>query len=195
MRNTRNRPRADRPEKAPKPVSVVLSPIPRERLTKGTFSNKIHALRIELNDLIEVLKTHNLTELQIESGGQRIHLRRETASGPTFAVTAATAFPVVQESHVESLSVPTAGEKDGYVTITSPIVGTFYRSHSPEADPYVEVGDIVKKGQILCIVEAMKLMNEIESEVDGRVEKVLAESTKPVEYGQPLFLIDPAPAS
>jgi len=74
-------------------------------------------------------------------------------------------------------------------------VGTFYRSHSPEATPYVEVGDVVKKGQILCVVEAMKLMNEIESEVDGRVEKVLAESTKPVEYGQPLFLIDLAPAS
>ena len=102
---------------------------------------------------------------------------------------------MVQESHVESLSVPTAGEKDGYATITSPIVGTFYRSHSPEATPYVEVGDVVKKGQVLCVVEAMKLMNEIESEVDGRVEKVLAESTKPVEYGQPLFLIDPAPAS
>ena len=105
MRKTRNRSRADRPEKGPKPSTVVLSPVPRERSTKGTLSNKIHALRIELNDLIEVLKTHNLTELQIESGGQRIHLRRETAPGPTFAVTAATAFPVVQESHVARLIV------------------------------------------------------------------------------------------
>jgi len=109
VRNTRNRSRAARPKKAPKPSSVVLSPIPREMSHRPTLSNKIHALRIELNELIEVLKTHNLTELQIESGGQRIHLRRETAAGPTFAVTSATAFPVVQESHVESLSVPTAG--------------------------------------------------------------------------------------
>jgi acetyl-CoA carboxylase biotin carboxyl carrier protein len=79
----------------------------------------------------------------------------------------------------------------GHITITSPIVGTFYRSPSPDADPYVEEGDYVKKGQVLCIVEAMKLMNEIESEVDGRITKILVESTKPVEYGQALFLIDP----
>ena len=83
-------------------------------------------------------------------------------------------------------------ETSGLVTITSPIVGTFYRSPSPDADPYVEEGEYVKRGQVLCIVEAMKLMNEIESEVDGRITKILVESTKPVEYGQPLFLIDPA---
>jgi acetyl-CoA carboxylase biotin carboxyl carrier protein len=77
------------------------------------------------------------------------------------------------------------------ITIVSPIVGTFYRSPSPDADPYVEEGDYLKKGQVLCIVEAMKLMNEIESEVNGRVIKILAESTKPVEYGQALFLVDP----
>jgi acetyl-CoA carboxylase biotin carboxyl carrier protein len=82
-------------------------------------------------------------------------------------------------------------DASGQITITSPIVGTFYRSPSPDADPYVEEGDYVKKGQVLCIVEAMKLMNEIESEVDGRITKILVESTKPVEYGQALFLIDP----
>jgi acetyl-CoA carboxylase biotin carboxyl carrier protein len=81
------------------------------------------------------------------------------------------------------------------VTITSPIVGTFYRSPSPDADPYIEEGDSVRKGQVLCIVEAMKLMNEIESEVGGRVVKILVESAKPVEYGQPLFLIEPTPAA
>jgi acetyl-CoA carboxylase biotin carboxyl carrier protein len=81
------------------------------------------------------------------------------------------------------------------ITITSPIVGSFYRSPSPDADPYVEEGDVVKKGQVLCIVEAMKLMNEIESEMHGRVVKILAESTKPVEYGQPLFLVDPTQSS
>ena len=83
----------------------------------------------------------------------------------------------------------------GFVTVTSPIVGTFYRSPSPDADPYVEEGESVKKGQVLCIVEAMKLMNEIESEVDGRLVKILVENTKSVEYGQALFLIDPKAAS
>jgi acetyl-CoA carboxylase biotin carboxyl carrier protein len=75
--------------------------------------------------------------------------------------------------------------------VTSPIVGTFYRASSPDADPYVEEGMVVKKGQVLCIVEAMKLMNEIEAETDGKIVKVLVESTTPVEFGQPLFLIDP----
>jgi acetyl-CoA carboxylase biotin carboxyl carrier protein len=70
-------------------------------------------------------------------------------------------------------------------------VGTFYRASSPDADPYVEEGALVKKGQVLCIIEAMKLMNEIEAEADGKVVKVLVESTTPVEFGQPLFLIDP----
>jgi acetyl-CoA carboxylase biotin carboxyl carrier protein len=83
----------------------------------------------------------------------------------------------------------------GFVTVTSPIVGTFYRSPSPDADPYVEEGEAVKKGQVLCVVEAMKLMNEIESEVDGRLVKILVENTKSVEYGQALFLIDPKAAS
>jgi acetyl-CoA carboxylase biotin carboxyl carrier protein len=95
----------------------------------------------------------------------------------------------------ESRAVASSENLSGKVTVTSPIVGTFYRSPSPDADPYVEEGDLVKKGQVLCIVEAMKLMNEIEAEVDGRIVKILAESTKPVEYGQPLFLVDPAPTS
>jgi acetyl-CoA carboxylase biotin carboxyl carrier protein len=97
---------------------------------------------------------------------------------------------------IAAVQVPTmagtqTGDRTGMVTIVSPIVGTFYRSPSPDADPYVDEGDYVKIGQVLCIVEAMKLMNEIESEVNGRVTKILAESTKPVEYGQALFLVDP----
>ena len=78
------------------------------------------------------------------------------------------------------------------ITITSPIVGTFYRSPSPEAASFIEIGQRVKKGQVLCIIEAMKLMNEIESESDGIVVKALVENGQPVEYGEPLFLIDPA---
>jgi acetyl-CoA carboxylase biotin carboxyl carrier protein len=91
----------------------------------------------------------------------------------------------------EQASVP-APATVNQVKVTSPIVGTFYRSSSPEKPSYVEVGDTVKKGQVLCIIEAMKLMNEIESEVAGKVVQALVENGQPVEYGQALFMIEPA---
>jgi len=147
-----------------------------------------------IQELIDLLKRNNLTELEVEREGLRIHLRYET-SGRVAAAVAADIVPAGPHALAESATIPLPAETAGKVTITSPIVGTFYRSPSPDADPYVEEGDLVKKGQVLCIVEAMKLMNEIESEVDGRIVKILAESTKPVEYGQPLFLIDPTPTS
>jgi acetyl-CoA carboxylase biotin carboxyl carrier protein len=145
-----------------------------------------------VQELIDILKRNNLTELELEREGIRIRVRHEVG-GKTISATVADTRPtpastVSQPSATGSVPVEDA---TGMVTISSPIVGTFYRSPSPDADPYVEEGDYVKKGQVLCIVEAMKLMNEIESEVDGRVTKILAESTKPVEYGQALFLIDP----
>jgi acetyl-CoA carboxylase biotin carboxyl carrier protein len=91
----------------------------------------------------------------------------------------------------EKIVAETEEETQRLVTITSPIVGTFYRSPSPEAAPFVEVGLKVNKGQVLCIVEAMKLMNEIESDAEGIVVKILVENGQPVEYGEPLFLIEP----
>ena len=81
-------------------------------------------------------------------------------------------------------------DDERYITITAPMVGTFYRAPAPDAPPYVEVGDLVEEGQALCIIEAMKLMNEIESEVRGRVVKILVENAEPVEYGQPLFVLE-----
>ena len=89
-----------------------------------------------------------------------------------------------------SLSASQAN-KDEFITVTSPFVGTFYRASSKENRPFVEEGDIVKIGDVLCIVEAMKLMNEIESEVDGKIVSILVENSDPVEYGQPLFKIEP----
>lgn len=150
----------------------------------------------QIQELIDLLKRNNLTELEVEREGFRVRLRHETGARPAVAATAAADIvPAGPHALAESAIIPLPAETAGKVTITSPIVGTFYRSASPDADPYVEEGDLVKKGQVLCIVEAMKLMNEIESEVDGRIVKILAESTKPVEYGQPLFLIDPTPTS
>ena len=146
----------------------------------------------EIQELIDLLKRNNLAELEFEREGFRIFLKREAGLGPVPAASRES-VPAGLEIPAERLTESVPGETSGMVTVTSPIVGTFYRSPSPDADPYVEEGDLVKKGQVLCVVEAMKLMNEIESEVDGRIVKILAESTKPVEFGQPLFLIAPTP--
>ncbi|RPH79465.1 MAG: acetyl-CoA carboxylase biotin carboxyl carrier protein [Nitrospiraceae bacterium] len=146
----------------------------------------------QIQELIDLLKKNNLTEMELEREGLRIRVRYETgvramtatvSEQGTSLSTSGAQLPTTTGTQTEDMT--------GMITIASPIVGTFYRSPSPDADPYVEEGDYVKKGQVLCIVEAMKLMNEIESEVDGRVTKILAESTKPVEYGQALFLVDP----
>lgn len=145
-----------------------------------------------IQELVDLLKRNNLTELELEREGVRIRIRHEV--GVKTITTAVTDMAPAGTTVVSQPAVPSSGVTEdtlGLVTITSPIVGTFYRSPSPDADPYVEEGDFVRKGQVLCIVEAMKLMNEIESEVDGQVVKILAESTKPVEYGQALFRIDP----
>lgn len=147
-----------------------------------------------IQSFINLLKQHNLAELEFEREGFRIRLKRESAAGTTL-VPKSDSMAGGTPPQTDGQDVSGSENTAGMVTITSPIVGTFYRSPSPDADPYVEEGDIVKKGQVLCIVEAMKLMNEIESELHGRVVKILAESTKPVEYGQPLFLVDPSQSS
>ena len=143
----------------------------------------------EIHHLVELLRKHDLAELEVEHKGLRIRVRRGVSADAVPAVLTEPARPG-QELLAEPASAAPEVASDALVPVTSPIVGTFYRSPSPDADAYVEEGDYVKKGQVLCIVEAMKLMNEIESEVDGRIHQILAESTKPVEYGQPLFLID-----
>ena len=139
----------------------------------------------DLKNLIELLKETDITELQLEKDGTKVKIKREKLlSSLEMSALKATSLH-------EKLVAETEEETQRLVTITSPIVGTFYRSLSPEAEPFVEVGLKVNKGQVLCIVEAMKLMNEIESDVDGVVVKVLVENGQPVEYGEPLFLIEP----
>ena len=149
--------------------------------------------RREIEDLVEVLNRYHLTELEFEKKGVRIRIRRDHVPASSHAVDVSKA---VEAGSPLEKSVPLlSSEPAHFVTVTSPIVGTFYRSPSPDTDPYVEEGDIVKKGQVLCIVEAMKLMNEIEAETDGKIVKILVESTTPVEFGQPLYLIDPLSGS
>ncbi|MEJ2695102.1 MAG: acetyl-CoA carboxylase biotin carboxyl carrier protein [Candidatus Sulfobium sp.] len=139
----------------------------------------------DLKNLIELLKDTDITELQVEKEGTKVRIRREKMF-PGFEISAQQKA-VIQENIVAEKEE----ETQRLITVTAPIVGTFYRSPSPEASHFVEPGLQVKKGQVLCIIEAMKLMNEIESEVDGTLVKVLIENGQPVEYGEPLFLIDP----
>jgi len=139
----------------------------------------------DLKDLIELLKDTDITEIQIEKDGTKVKIKKEKIlSSIEMSVHKSKAFQ-------EKIVAETEEEAQRLVTITSPIVGTFYRSPTPEAAHFVEVGIKVTKGQVLCIVEAMKLMNEIESDVDGVVVKVLVENGQPVEYGEPLFLVEP----
>jgi acetyl-CoA carboxylase biotin carboxyl carrier protein len=143
----------------------------------------------DLKEIIELLKETDITELQVEKDGTKVKIKREKYLQP-FEISAQKPSVVpIQETLVKEIVAEDAEPR--LITITSPIVGTFYRSPSPEAASFIEIGQRVKKGQVLCIIEAMKLMNEIESESDGIVVKALVENGQPVEYGEPLFLIDP----
>lgn len=141
----------------------------------------------EVKQLLELLKDTDITELQIERNGAKLKIKRERFMS-SFEIAPPPKQAAPAEIKEEAKEVEGAQR---LITITSPIVGIFHRSPAPEAPPFVEVGNIVKKGQVLCIVEAMKLMNEIESDVDGVVSKILVENGHPVEYGEPLFLIEP----
>lgn len=152
----------------------------------------------EIKELIELLKGTEISELEIERAGVKVRIRKggdvtfHSAMPRMEYPPPAIVAPAVAEP--EKLSAEKASEqaKVNQVKVTSPIVGTFYRSSSPDKPPYVEVGDVVKKGQVLCIIEAMKLMNEIESEASGKIVQILVEGGQPVEYGQPLFIIESA---
>lgn len=139
----------------------------------------------EIKALIELLKESDITEIEIEKEGSKIKLKR----GRLFT---SIEMPKVEYTAREERLAAEEEEKARLVTVKAPLVGTFYRSPSPDSGPFIEPGAKVKKGQVLCIIEAMKLMNEIESDLDGTVSRILVENGQPVEYGEPLFLIEPA---
>jgi acetyl-CoA carboxylase biotin carboxyl carrier protein len=139
----------------------------------------------DLKGLIELLKETDITELLVEKDGTKVKIRREK-------IFSSVEIPLTKPVPVqETIIRETEEETQRLITVTSPIVGTFYRSPSPDTAPFVDAGVRIKKGQVLCIIEAMKLMNEIESECDGILVKALVENGQPVEYGEPLFLIEP----
>ncbi|MBF0558810.1 MAG: acetyl-CoA carboxylase biotin carboxyl carrier protein [Nitrospirae bacterium] len=148
----------------------------------------------ELKELMGMLKDTDITELLVEKDGVKVKIRREKFF--SHLEVPQSILPVRKDEQrkadIEQEQAPDQELEGKLFTVTSPIVGTFYRSPSPESAPFVEVGTRVKKGQTLCIIEAMKLMNEIESEIDGVVVRALVDNGHPVEYGEPLFLVEPA---
>ena len=143
---------------------------------------------LSIDQVVELAVRHNLAELEVEGAGTRIRIVREhapAASGPRVEAAPAIAAPLQQPT-------PESVESTAHLlTVEAPMVGTFYRAPKPDAPPFVTEGDVVKEGQVICIVEAMKLMNEIESKVAGRIAKVVVENGQPVEFGQALFLVEP----
>ena len=145
----------------------------------------------ELKRLLDVLKDTDVSELTLETGEYKLTLRRGLGAAPAAAPVPYAAVPPapapapVEQPAAQQAPEPAPSER--LVDVVAPIVGTFYAAPSPDAPPFVRVGERVKPGTVLCIIEAMKLMNEIKAEVSGTVEKIYVENAQPVEYGQPLF--------
>lgn len=146
----------------------------------------------EIKEMINLMNENGLVELEIEKDGMRIRLKKIVSGTEGFS------GPILVER--ERIS-ETFSKKEGLLTpekipvktveIKAPMVGTFYRAPSPEAPPYVEVDQTIEPGQVICIIEAMKLMNEIKSEIKGKILEILVDNAEPVEFGQPMFLIEP----
>jgi len=158
----------------------------------------------EIQDLIKFVAKSGVNEVELETKGVKIVIKTGTTKIETIAVqapapviaaapvAAAPAAAAPAQAPATPAAAPAAADTSKYVEIKSPMVGTFYRRPSPDKDLFVNVGDDIKKGDVVCMIEAMKLFNEIESEINGRIVKVLVDDATPVEYDQPLFLVEPA---
>jgi len=153
----------------------------------------------DIQNLIKFVAKSGVNEVKLEMDDVKVTIRTGMESGKTEAtyVQQIPAIPVAQPTATQADADTTketepAEEDSKYITVKSPIIGTFYRKPSPDKPLFVEVGDTIKTGDVLCIIEAMKLFNEIESEVSGKIVKILVDDSSPVEFDQPLFLVDPS---
>jgi len=153
----------------------------------------------EICELIQLVGSSGVANVEVEHAGSRVRIegRTQVVAAPAAPPAGVPAPPPIADAPaVAAAAQPeaeaAAPEDENLHPVTSPIVGTFYRAPNPDADPYVKVGDFVEQGSTLCIVEAMKLMNEIESDISGTVVKVLTENAQPVEFGESLFMVRPA---
>jgi acetyl-CoA carboxylase biotin carboxyl carrier protein len=146
----------------------------------------------EIKEMINLMNENSLVELEIEKDGMRIRLKKtasgniESYSGPMM-LERDRPFSVKPNQDSESLKETVIKTME----VKAPMVGTFYRSPSPESPPYVEVGQVIEPGQVVCIIEAMKLMNEIKSEIKGKIIEMLVDNAEPVEFGQSMFIVEP----
>ena len=153
----------------------------------------------ELKELIEFLKEEDITEFELERGDFKVRIKRGVTVATPVAIPVATPVPIPQPISAAGEATPppaapsrsAAPAEEGLHIVKSPIVGTFYESPSPGSPPFVKPGDAIETGQVLCIIEAMKLMNEIEADASGEIVKRLVNNGQPVEYGQALFSIRP----
>lgn len=156
----------------------------------------------EIQELIDFISKSGLDEVNVETSDFKIAVKKHSAvvqaavsaAPQPSAAPAASPAPQTPASQASGKAAESSPKEDTskYVEIKSPMIGTFYRTPNPESESFVEVGDTVKAGDPVCIIEAMKLFNEIESEVSGKIVKILVENSSPVEYDQPLFLVDPS---
>lgn len=145
----------------------------------------------QIKALIALINTTDVTDVEIEEQEFRLRIRKEPKVTQPIAIQPMETVGATQISS-SPLPVTEATEaREGLIEIVAPMVGTFYRAPAPDADPYVQVGETISQGQVLFIIEAMKMMNEVEAEIKGVVKQILVENGEPVEYGQPLLLIDP----
>jgi acetyl-CoA carboxylase biotin carboxyl carrier protein len=147
----------------------------------------------KVKKLIELLEESGISELEISEGEESVRISRHPRGGVQVAAQAAPIMHAAPAAAPAPTAATSAGERaprNDEHTVTSPMVGTYYASASPGAKPFVEIGSEIKVGQILCIIEAMKMMNQIESDKEGRVTAMLAKNGEPVEFGQPLFIIE-----
>jgi len=152
----------------------------------------------EIQQLIKFVSVNGVDEVAIERKDFKLHIKKNAvqvvAAAPVAAAAPApvSAAPAPAAAAAAAPAASAASDDSKYIAIKSPMVGTFYRSSNPESPSFVNVGDDVNAGKVVCIVEAMKLFNEIESEISGKIVKVLVDNASPVEYDQPLFLVDPS---
>ncbi|MGE0455741.1 MAG: acetyl-CoA carboxylase biotin carboxyl carrier protein [Vicinamibacteria bacterium] len=161
----------------------------------------------ELKDLLQILDERQIAEFELEEDGLKLRIRKAGANGTVTTLVAPAVPPPPAVPGVVSATAPSNGAtaplgqpaapataapvEDGLVVVKSPIVGTFYRAPDPNSPPFVNVGDKIKVGQVLCIIEAMKLMNEIEAEVTGEIVTIHPDNGQPIQYGEPLFSVRP----
>lgn len=143
----------------------------------------------EIQKLLDYIAKSPLAEVSIETEGFKVSVKKHGSSSPSILVSPATVSPIPAEKVIVH-AAPISNSTDHLHTVKSPMIGTFYRATGPNKENFIEIGSIVEPGKTVCVIEAMKLFNEIDSEISGKIVKILVENATPVEYDQPLFLVE-----